>query len=140
MPSRVRARGRTDTSTGSRRSRWSRPARCSSTGRSGRLRSSSLSASEGSGNRVNLAPPPGGESSVAAVVEGPAHEVEPFGSETGLPPDLVAIDETGATSKRLDIRWTPAALSVRGGDTLGTAAVVNDVYQVDSFVSDELAK
>lgn len=82
----------------------------------------------------------GDEASVVAIVEGPSEEARAFVSDTGLPPDLVAIDETGATSKRLDIPWTPAVLSIRGGDTLGTAAVVNDIYQVDSFASEELAK
>ena len=80
-----------------------------------------------------------GEASLVAVVQGPTAEVEAFVSEAGLPPNLVAIDETGATSKRLDIEWTPAALSIRG-DTLGTVAAVSDIYQVDAFVSEELAK
>jgi thiol-disulfide isomerase/thioredoxin len=80
-----------------------------------------------------------GEASLVAVVQGPVEEVEAFVSATGLPPDLVAIDEAGETSKRLDIRWTPAALSIRG-DMLGTAAAVSDIYQVDAFVSEELAK
>jgi thiol-disulfide isomerase/thioredoxin len=81
-----------------------------------------------------------GEASVVTIIEGPAEEVRAFVRETELPPRLVAIDEAGATSKRLGMQWTPAALSIRGGDTLGTAAVVNDIYQVDSFVSEELAK
>lgn len=80
-----------------------------------------------------------GDAEVVAVVEGPADEAQRFVAESGLPDELVAIDERGMTSKALGIQWTPAALTIRGA-RLGSAAVVNDIYQVDAFVSEELAK
>jgi thiol-disulfide isomerase/thioredoxin len=82
----------------------------------------------------------GDEASIVAVVEGQREEALAFARDAGLPASLVAIDEAGATAKGLGIQWSPAALSIREHDTLGTAALVNDIYQVDSFVSEELAK
>jgi thiol-disulfide isomerase/thioredoxin len=82
----------------------------------------------------------GDEASIVAVVEGEREEVLAFARETGLPANLVAIDEAGVTAKGLGIEWSPAALSIREHDTLGTAALVNDIYQVDSFLSEELAR
>jgi thiol-disulfide isomerase/thioredoxin len=82
----------------------------------------------------------GDEASIVAVVEGQREEALAFVRDAGLPTSLVAIDEAGATAKGLGIEWSPAALSIRDRDTLGTAALVNDIYQVDSFVSEELAR
>jgi thiol-disulfide isomerase/thioredoxin len=80
-----------------------------------------------------------GDAEVVAIVEGPADEAQRFLAESGLPDELAAIDERATTSKALGIQWTPAALTIRRGK-LGSAAVVNDIYQVDAFVSEELAK
>jgi thiol-disulfide isomerase/thioredoxin len=82
----------------------------------------------------------GEEASIVAVVEGRREEALEFARDAGLPASLVAIDEAGATAKGLGIQWSPAALSIRDHGTLGTAALVNDIYQVDSFVSEELAR
>lgn len=82
----------------------------------------------------------GDEASIVAVVEGQREEALAFARDAGLPASLVAIDEAGSTAKGLGIQWQPAALSVRDHDTLGTAALVNDIYQVDSFVSEELSR
>lgn len=80
-----------------------------------------------------------GDADVIAVLEGRADEAREFVAQTRLPRELVAIDEQGATSKELGIGWTPAALTIRA-EKLGSAAVVNDIYQVDAFVTEELGK
>ena len=73
--------------------------------------------------------------SALTIVEGAVDEVRNFAAETRLPRELVAIDETGATAKRLGIGWNPAALLVHRGK-VGEVAIVNDIDQLDALIHD----
>lgn len=76
---------------------------------------------------------------VVAVVDTRAGAAEDFLADTGIDPEIVALDGLGETAKRIGIGWTPGALTVKAR-TMNRAAIVNDIFQIDSLLSEELAE
>lgn len=76
------------------------------------------------------------EAGVVVVVEGSIQEVSAFIREAGLDQHMVVIDEKGATSKRLGITWSPAAVTIKGRQ-IGDAAIVNSIDQIHALIHDK---
>ncbi|MBA3736265.1 MAG: redoxin domain-containing protein [Actinobacteria bacterium] len=79
------------------------------------------------------------EANVMAVVIGGVDEAAEFISKYGLDPSLAVIDPDGSLAKTLGVSWSPGALTIRNG-SLGVAAIVNSIYQIDSLLHEEVGK
>jgi hypothetical protein len=77
--------------------------------------------------------------SLMVIMEGEESTVEKFARAGRLDSRFVCVDEAGETGKRIGVTWTPAALTVRNGK-IGRSGIVNNVFQISSFINEELAR